>query len=199
MFSIHNKANSLAIANDICYRFYWSYKPSFVAHRLFVCWAVHSLPQSATHAIIESYSNCGEDSKTSVRQLHRQLISVVVVLDNLALTSKKIGTTETFYQILFLHPCQVKNQVFGEKLCVKYGSLANFACFVPQPLIHNVCVPKSWPWPCHYPCPCVCYYQHVKLTGEFGLVDSCSQFWFGMSLSNVCNLLLLLHNIGNPT
>ena len=39
----------------------------------------------------------------------------------------------------------------------------------------------------------------MKLTGEFGLVDSCSQFWFGMSLSNVCNLLLLLHNIANPT
>ena len=155
------------------------------------------MPQSATHAIIESYSNFGEHSETSVRQLYNQLISVVVVLDNLALSTCYLHSESSVRQLynqlisvvvvldnlalstcylnsetsvgqlynqlisvevvldnlaltskknwihrnLFLPNyrfCQAKNQVFGEKLCVKYGSLANFGCFVPQPLIHNV-------------------------------------------------------------
>ena len=142
MFTIHNKAISPEISNDICYRFYWSFKSCFCrSYRLFVCWAAHSLPQSATHAIVESYSNFGEHSETSVRQLYNQLISVVVVLDNLALstcylksetsvgqvynqlisvvvvldnlalTSKKIGTTEFFYQIIVFVKLKIKFSV----------------------------------------------------------------------------------------
>ena len=66
------------------------------------------MPQSGTHAIIESYSNFGEHSETSVRQLDNQLISVVVVLDNLALSATKIGTTETFYPLNIFVKLKIK-------------------------------------------------------------------------------------------
>ena len=68
----------------------------------------HTVCHRATHAIIESSSNFGKHSETSVRQLDNQLISVVVVLDNLALSATKIGTTETFYHIIVFVKLKIK-------------------------------------------------------------------------------------------
>ena len=84
---------------------------AFVAHIGYLFVEQHTVCHRVPHTPLLNHIPILASILKLYRQLYNQLISVVVVLDNLALTSKKIGTTEFFYQIIVFVKLKIKFSV----------------------------------------------------------------------------------------